>query len=121
MVGPVHFSSTSAKDARLGSNSATWSFDFRAAWAAAESSCSKQTHWRFSPRLAGTIFRSLTLPNLAQTDSIANLRLCSFRNGGKPFFSALFMFSYPLAHVGTQIAWAFCVYDLSGARGGIPF
>ena len=34
--------------------------------------------------------RCFTLPNLAQIDSIADLRLCSSRNGGKSLFSALF-------------------------------
>ena len=80
-----------------------------AAWAAAESSCSKQRQARHAPllsRLAGKILRDFSRPNLAQTTFVANLRLCSFRNGGKPFFSALFMFGPAMLLDTVQIGWS---------------
>ena len=94
MLGPIHFSSTSATNARSLAYVDTLSSNRRAAWAFGGSSCNRQRHWRAPPRLsrfAGNIRRDFTFPYLAQTKSMAYLRLSSSWNGGKPFFSALVM------------------------------
>lgn len=95
MLGPLHFSSTSAKKARSLATVNTFSSNRNAAWALGGSSCSKQRHWRPPSRpslVAGNIRRDFTFPYLAQTTSMAYLRVSSSWKRGKPFFSALFMF-----------------------------
>jgi len=90
MLWPVHFSSTSTKNSRALPNVDTLSLDLSASCAVGGSSCSTKRQLRPPPcrvSAAEKIRSDLTVPNVAQTDSIAEVSFYSFRNGGKPFFS----------------------------------
>ncbi len=90
MLGVVHFLSTSAKNANaLPKLNPLRSLIMRV-WASSVSRHRKQVQrgWFSGPGVGGSIRRDLTVPYFAQIDSIADLRLGSFGNSGKPFFRA---------------------------------
>ncbi len=90
MLGVVQFSSTSAKNANASTKLNPLRSLIMRVWASSVSRHRKQVHrgWFSGPGLGGRIRRALTVPYFAQIDSIADLRLGSFRNSGKPFFRA---------------------------------
>ena len=129
MLGPFHFSSTSATNARSAAFVDTFvdtiSSNVRVAWAFGGSSCNMQRQWRHRPRLsqvAGNMRRDFTFPYLAQTRSMAYLRVSSSWNREKPFFSALFKSGFRGVYDARslRIRSCDCLYDLSGAGGAIP-